>query len=760
MQRFKISSAKKYLSIVAMLLVMVYISYSAAPSAQNKEWVLPSETAWAEVNSIRHTHVEKGVKVQNTLTTSGYEKKLENKRLEVWFNNDTASIRVVDKASGYIWGTLPEDDTDDMNERWEMMANSVITVEYYDSQRNQNNLSLSAPAVKANYNWRDNSLLCDMESDEIGLSLSFSMELQNDSLVFSVKRESIKETGEYKIKSLYFVPFLGCTREDSIDGYIFVPDGPGALIRFNKPLQYVKPYEGRIYGLDYGVDTAVQSGDLKTTRTNDYITDEEQASIPVYGIVHGAGQNAMMGIVEEGAEYGTILAYPSGVVTPYNWAGVRFDYRCLYNEPISQDGSGIEKIQEKANDVSPKLRLIFLTGDKADYSGMAVTYRNKLLEEGRLKKERLDLQIPLHLNIVGADVKKDLIFKRLEVLTTSNQAKQIVETLNKDGINNITVTFEGWKRGGINGSKISNASFEKRLGNQKSFESLRDKIVENGGRFYLIINSVTANKDQISLLSGPAITMSGKYQTIKRMNNKILYNEYYFLKPPFTISVLNKHVKKLSGFDLAFKDLGMRLNSDYTRNYTVTRTQAIKMFSDYFSQLNNVSIALNRPNVYLWDKIEDYLELPITTSQYTFETDTVPFLSIVLKGHVDYYAPYVNQGFYSELSILKMIEFGAYPSFIVSAARSQALYKTPLEDYFSINFNDWHGTIQQVYARVNEALAAVEGSQIERHTVLSTGIVKVVYSNGSQIIINYTAEPYRIERQEVPPMGFAIVKGD
>ncbi len=757
MQCFKVlSGSKRRLGIITILLILLYTGHPAAQSGGSGEWFVPPEISSAEVYSNRHTHMESGVPIHSMLTTDGFEKKLENQRLEVWFHRNTASIRVVDKASGYTWGMLPEGVSEDMNDRWNAMASSLITLEYYDADRNQNNISLSDPSVEAEYDWQENALWCDMDSTETGISLGFTMKLEEDSLVFSVKEGSLREIGDNKVKALYFAPFLGCTREDSIDGYMFVPDGPGALIRYAKESQYVKPFEARIYGSDYGIDTAVQPGDLKTTRTNDYITDEEQATVPVYGVVHGAGQNALMGVAESGEEYAAILAYPSGVITPYNWAGIRFDYRSLYTEPINQDGSGIERMQQTANNVVPRLRVTFLTGEKADYSGMAVTYRERLRKEGRLRDERLDTQVPLHLNIVGADVKKGFLFKTLSVLTTASQAKHITEELSRDGIRNLTLTFEGWEKGGLNGGKISETSFEKQLGNRGNFATLRDKVKENGGRFYLLLNPVIANKDQISLLSAPAVTISGKQQKIKRMNNQILYNEYYFLKPSFTVSTVERYFNKLDGFNLAFKELGMRLYSDYTRNKAVTRTQARSMLVGICDKYKSTAVALHKPNSYFWDKTGEYFNIPMTCSQYTFETDTVPFLPIVLKGHVDYYTPYANQGFYSRLSVLKMIEFGAYPSFIVAAARNQALHNTPLEDYFSINFDDWHDSIRQVYTQVNEALAAVEGSQIERHVVLNTGIVRVDYTNGKQIFINYTTEPYNIEGREVPPMGFDV----
>lgn len=728
------------------ILVVAALTFACAaqPSAEvgrGSKPFLPPDTTTAEIGSNRHTHAESGETVANVLTTEGFQKKLENNALEIWFRDATAGIRVVDKRSGYVWGTLADDRDSELNDRWNTMAQSLVTLEYFDDSRNQKTLSLTDDSVFPEYAWQGNVLRCRVESLEDGIAFAFTMTLEEDSLVFALDKGSLKETGPNKVKSLYFAPFLGCALSDTVNGYLLVPDGPGALIRFAAETRYVKPYEARIYGPDTSVDTLVQSGDLKTTRTNDYMTEAQQATMPVYGIVHGAGQNALMGAAESGAEYAAVLAYPAGVLTPYHWATIRFDYRTLYTEPTSQDGSGIEKIQQEANPVSPRLRLTFFHGEEADYSGMAVAYRERLEHSGALGSERVDAQIPLQLNVVGADVKKGFLFKNLSVLTTAGEAEEMVDALRADGITNLTLTFDGWRKGGLHGGAYDGTAFEGRLGGRTAFLSLRDKVTQQGGRFYLKLDPVTANKDQISLLQAPAVSLSGQQQKRTRLNSRILYNESYLLKPSLTTALVERCFQRLDGFQFAFDKLGSQLYADYTRSKTITRTQALEALTGLWEP-GSQTVALAMPNQYLWSRAAELYDIPVTNSQYTYETDTVPFLPIVLKGHIDYYAPHANQGFYSTYSVLKMIEYGAYPSFIVSHAANLALHNTPVEDYFSIHFGDWRATIGQVYRQVNDALSAVEGARIQRHTVLRAGIVRVDYDNGVQIVLNYTGTAY------------------
>ena len=109
---------------------------------------------------------------------------------------------------------------------------------------------------------------------------------------------------------------------------------------------------------------------------------------------------------------------------------------------------------------------------------------------------------------------------------------------------------------------------------------------------------------------------------------------------------------------------------------------------------------------------------------------------------MNYYGPYINQGFNSRNSLLKHIEYGMYPSFVLMGADNSKLTYTPLEDYFSINYKDWIGTAEEFYSEICKALRCVEGSEITEHSCIADGVVKVRYSNGTEIYVNYSSEDY------------------
>ena len=234
-----------------------------------------------------------------------------------------------------------------------------------------------------------------------------------------------------------------------------------------------------------------------------------------------------------------------------------------------------------------------------------------------------------------------------------------------------------------------------------------------------------------------------------------LQREFYYINLNSNESLL-LFTEKYADYALDVANLGNMIYGDYSRNDPVTRLQSQELFLQALEEVNT-ELLLETPNQYLWNQAGEYTNIPLKNSQYLFETDSVPFLQIVLKGSVDYYASYANQGFYNQTNRLKMVEYGAYPSFIVMAADNEMLIDTPLEDYFSLNYGDWSEVIREVCDYVDGALQEVEGSRIQAHEMLDTGVARVTYDNGKTIYVNYLNQEYVTEQGLVIPASDYLV---
>ncbi len=749
---------KIVISGVVCLAVMITVTCSSFARRRVEQSFVTPDAAEYEVVSNRHTMKEPEEIKVNHLGTDGYELKMENERLELWYREEVRGIRIRDKKSGYVWGSIEADKTEGLNKTWSSIANALCTVEYFDEKYNVKKVSLADSGVTVKENWKDSKGSFQVNIKKAGISFSFTLSMNKDGISFDVDDETIKEKKDGLLKSVSFVPFLGAVNQDSVSGYLFIPDGCGALIRFAKSSSYTSGYSQKVYGQDMGIDQLTQVNDLVSTRTNDYLVDGTSVAVPVFGVVHGAGYHGVMSVIESGEEFSQIEAYPAGVVTDYNRVACVFNYRQMYTHPVGTNSGGVYRPQADRNHVQASLSVHLLDGNEASYSGMAVKYREMLQAQGVLDKERADQEIPLRLDVIGSEIAEGKLRNYTKTFTTTEEAENMLALLNKSGISNVTMFYQGWQKGGINGASYGETALNGKVGNKKAFKALEETLAKNGGYLYLTENVLTANKDQISLQKGVAQQISKQYQAFSRSNKTIMYSNYYVVKAEKLLKTLEKRLAQTNMYGTCFGELGYRLYSDYTKSAEYTRDEFENALLEVMEKKQENRIAFYTPNEYLWKYTDDYLDIPMNNSQYLYETDTVPFLQIVLKGQVDYFAPYANQSAYSNFDILKMVEYGAYPSFVVAAADNYELQDTPLVDYFSINFSDWEETICEVYEKVSAALNEMEGFTIEQHQVIADGVVRVDYSCGKSIYINYNEEEYQTENVQIPAGSYIIIR--
>jgi hypothetical protein len=213
---------------------------------------------------------------------------------------------------------------------------------------------------------------------------------------------------------------------------------------------------------------------------------------------------------------------------------------------------------------------------------------------------------------------------------------------------------------------------------------------------------------------------------------------------------------------MAINEFGSKLYAENQQDHVTTRIDARKEFEKSSEKVSSTleSLALYDPNQYLWKYAKDIFDIPMTNSQYLFESDTVPFLQIVLKGSVDYYGPYSNLSFYSKMDILKLVEYGEYPSFLLTGKNNSEIEYTTNSELYSTYYEDWQDNISDAYNYINKALSKVEGKMIMDRTVLAPGVVKVDYEGGISIIVNYTGNDYKLNGAVVPAQDYTVLGGE
>ncbi len=712
----------------------------------------PLSNGLMEAISNRQVHPLSTNTVTSTFTTEGFEKIGETSELAVYLNRAEAALRILNKNTGYLWGSVMVEEAEGLNSSWRCYGNGLVSIECFNEEGVEGRVSIGKDG-SALYEIFDNGLLCTATFEEQGISFQvkviwedsrISMELVEGSLIEGMNESS------YTLKSMTFMPFLGSSYSDSVDGYILIPDGSGALIRYSQPANYSSTYAARIYGTDYGIASLASTAE-NTARP------ENQILMPIYGMVHGAYQNGFLAVVDSGAEYASILANPAQRNNPYNWAAARFEIRQKYVKNINRkEGAGANVPQEVPNAVVPKISFYFLEGEQANYDGMAVMYRQMLIDRGVLTPlEQEDSTVPMQVEILGADKKENFLWNTTEIFTTAQQAKSIVENLYQDGICNLNLVYRCYTKNNECGAGLLKA-----LGSSGDFDALQRAVEELGGSMYYYIDPITANEDQITLRTEAANNLSK--MEISWVDNRAssMYPDTYLYCLTESEERVQRAIEQTYGGEFALDQMSNKLYGDFTSGKEMTRVESMERMIGMTETLSGDSeIPLYQPNQYLWQYADKMFDLPAAHSQILYETDCVPFLQIVLSGCVEMYGSTINTSSYSRERLLRQIEYGMAPAFTVTGCESGNLYNTAQECYFSTYYGDWQTRVQESYQIVSEGLRDVWGHSIVSHKCVQTGLIQAVYDNGICIYLNYTDEVICVDGVTVEPRDFCVSGG-
>lgn len=750
------SSYLKRIAVLALTGVMLLTSACAA-NVQDDYVISEALLGNVEVEQLssnRFTQLEpEGTKPLPEYKLEGYTLVAENDCLALYLKEEIAGIRVVNKESGYVWGALENEDPENLNATWASFAQSVVSIAYMDSTGAIKQIGAGHKNAECEFDYFDGGFTCAVDfGSKVDISLEAKVTLEEDHITFSVEDSSIRETGDNYIASVYFMPFLGSTQEDQTDGYLFVPDGSGALIRYQNAAKYLKSYSGRVYGIDYAIDTLNELNDLASNRPVEFLKPENTVTMPVYGLTLGVDREAVFGRIANGDSYAFIEASPAGLTVKYNWISASFLYRQVYSQPISKNGAGVPVVQKNPNAVNPSLEIYFLSGEDANYSGMARLYADILVEEGALQNNLLTNAPQVALDFVAADIEEGLLFNSTKKTTSLEYISDSLKRLEEAGIQNIALTVKGWQKGGLSGYLKSDLYQDTELGSFDALAQLQEQLKNKNGMLMLYSDPLRGTEVQVSSRQNVGITLSQSPIKKVSLNKENFLEDVWYLKPELAMEYLQRQVEVLQNHGLTMAvDGGNLLYGEYLVGEFVSRQDMKdRLAASYQDLAEGEGMTLFNPNQYLLKYTSIYRNTPVSGSQDLYETDSVPFLQLVLSGNMTMIAPYANHGFYSKIDLLKSIEYNVYPSYLLTEADNLDLSKTTLADESSTKFTNWAATIEASYQFVTDVLKQVEGQRMLKHTRINETVFAVTYENGT-VYVNYGATDFMLDGATVIP---------
>jgi len=687
---------------------------------------------------------------EEDLSSYGYILCSQTDELELFLDEENGFFAVRDISSGYVWYSVPLDwEEDTVSSGFNKNAvPSIITIRTKDDKGSFYPANSYTNVVRRNtldVQEIENGFRLVQFFKREGIEVPVDITIEERTLLVSVPLGEIWENDEDVLRILDFTltPYFGSAGPEE-KGYMFVPDGSGALINFtNRNSDAV--YQQYVYGRDNSIIPV-----MKKTVTEDVL-------LPVFGMKRrGAG---FIAVFEQSASRGFISAETSFQKTNYNAINASCVVRD-YDVFSFRERTGTPrdiKIFEKGNfaDEVFSVRYILLDEEESDYTGMAKAYRSYLQANGSFPVEKNAADTALVLNFLGNSEKKQPVAGiPMNVMMSYTPFSDVVKTIEKlelKGVEKFVVKYDGWTDGGLFGSYPVKAAPEKAAGGKKDFSSMLETLGKKNIPFFGGADFVNLYKSNIthlkelhanrSINKTPAAIPEYALSTF---NVKADSDPFWILKAPSIEKFSSRFytsLEKYPSLGLAPDSLAGTLASDFSNKDGTSRSQTAAVFESIIAKFSSSrKLFFSRPFAYALPYTTFAADLPCTSSRFDIEDASVPFYQIVLKGYIPFSNLPANRSLDQRSYVLSLLESGAMPSFVWVTQNADKMRDTRLDSYMSVFADDWFDESTAIYKEVSPILDLVKGSEIISHKILDNGLREIMYEGGITIITNPTSE--------------------
>lgn len=660
--------------------------------------------------------------------------------------------------SGVVWSTTPYEYYKKGGDNYNLC--SPLNIEYYNSEDGSINTSNASDCIDmglVSAKKTDQGIRVSYYFNEAEITVSVVYTLRNDSLLVTLNTADISESGLNQLLNVSVTPYLcSAKNSDSRSDYLFIPSGCGALMYTDtEPGDLPRSFSGEVYGNDPVRTQLAVSG------------KEEPIRLPVFG-VRSQG-NAMCAIIENGEGAATINAVAGNSRNDYSTVYATFNVRGYNNAELGTSSTVIlsnkrPKNKEFAVGYYP------LEGKNADYSGMAACYRSYLQRTGGLQQSQ-QAQSPYHVTLVGgAQVKANTLgFPHTELLplTTFEQAQAILKDLKETIGQTPEVLLEGFGKSGLNIKQLAGGfAFSGTLGGknrQQELESYcRSRNIPLYTDFDLIHFSQSGNG--FSVFRNPALTanlQSAVQYTLKR--NVLTEDKDSSRVLLLQRSKLGQAAEKLAHFcqnrvsGIGLSALGKTAYSDYTEESTMLKGDLSKQMRTILGvvKAGDHPVTLSAANAYLAGLAASLTDVPLQNGGYDALDETIPFYEMVYRGSIPLYSTAVNLSPDTQKQLLRAVEAGVSPSFLLSQSYDAELSTTEISLSSGIVYENNKELIKNTVNQVGNFLNRIAGAGIRSHAIVQEGVSLTVFDNGVSVTVNHTNKTVKVGEKEIPAMSFS-----
>lgn len=661
-----------------------------------------------------------------------------------------------------ITNLLPSDNVSELLAKYPMMEKEII---YIIRDPLQTWLKEKTESLFESIGYTEKDYEKDLEMYKEGsvknvpmFNLTVNYKLDGNQFIVDIPFDKISYKKEYPIISVSVLPYFGAAGTTD-NGYLFVPEGSGSLIKFNNGKTKQSGYYSNVYGWDYATDRLA-------------VFTETRNSYPVFGISYD--DSSLISIIDKGSSYASISADISGKKSSCNFAYA--EYTMLNRELFEVSARNINA-QYSYQDSLPQdesISQIYKFVDSGSYVDMANAYGDYLFDDNKKVNNE---NVPVAVEIIGAVDKVQQVvgipMNKPYKLTTYKEASKIITDIENRGVKNAYVKLTGMINGGYKQKLLEKFNFIGILGGKSDFKKMISTVKDLSSVLYL--DAETQFEYNSNIFDGffnysdAARFVSSELAELY-VYSPIWYGKdettdsYYLLKTSVAAKandiLLNKSLKyQLDG--ISYRSNGYILSSDFNKNSIMSRS---KVMMDQIQKMKNVNtsglgLMVNAGNDYSVNEAEIITNMVLHGNSYAILDKQIPFYQIALHGRLNYTGTAINNAPEYNQVVLESAECGAGLFFTFINDSEQTLQETRYTNYYASSYDNWKDKMTDIYTRYNKELSVIKNQKISDHSFMSENVTVTKYDNNYQVVVNFGYTDYVTQDGVViPARDYKVIK--
>lgn len=661
--------------------------------------------------------------------------------------------RLILKTNDFKWNSTPDNENTalDMSVKISYIENTKsVEMETDSAVLLQNGGYISAKRI-------ENGIRLTYYFTDVKISFPVEYQLDENGFTANIITDQISEDN-YKLYSISLLPFFASAKNNT-DSYVLVPSGSGALMYTDDNTRALRTFDGEIYGSDENLQNTFE------------FTQYEAVRLPVFGVKNENA--AILGIAENGAESGRVVAQCGDSSIGYSSAYVKFNVRGYANAYVKDVYGNNTEVKKFTDGIvkTKKLGVRYISVN-GGYSQMAEVYRNYLYENG-LKDS--DNETPdVMLEFLGGARTRNLFlgipYYSFYSTTTVKQVKTILEDIYKNNSANAVSVLKGFGEDGLDYGKLGGGfKLSGNLGTKKDLKNLISYSQEHNSTlafdFDLIYfnkstgglsksfdvaktaNSVATTKYIRSIVTGEndGATLSAKLLSRAKISNAAQKAADALEKYGFS------SVSASTLSSTAYSDYG---GSDY---YCKAKTASeVKKAINMLKGKNRSFVAQNA-NIYAVLNADYVMGTPSASSKENAFDVEIPFYQMVLRGVLPISSSAINLAENWNQEYLFAVSTGCIPYYTVCAEYDDTLITNRNNALAASCYDGIKDRISEDINKYGELLKLLSNSKIVSYEH-NGNISETVFDNGIKVYVNWSEEETNTKTGIIPPYSYSYEK--